>query len=131
MCVASENQVVVRTTKVPALAPVQNGEPISVVSLTGILWSFSTVFSTVVLKTFLFALKKKSRLIGRLFKKHFSILFVRSARHFFEQLLIDIEVRVHVLYIILILESFHETDHSVGRLPFEFDVVLRNHRDTG
>jgi hypothetical protein len=69
--VASDSQVVVRTTKVPALAAVQNGEPISVQPLTGILWSFSTVISTVVLKTFLLGFKNKSRPCGRLLKKRF------------------------------------------------------------
>jgi hypothetical protein len=39
------------STKVPALAPVQSAEPPPAESLTKIEPSFSTVFSTVVLKT--------------------------------------------------------------------------------
>jgi len=42
------------TTKVPALAPVQNAETILTESLSEIRPHFSTVFSTVVLKTFYF-----------------------------------------------------------------------------
>jgi hypothetical protein len=50
-------------TKVPALAAVQRAEPFLAESLTKILPYFSTVLSTVVLKTFLLAcnLNEKSR----------------------------------------------------------------------
>jgi len=47
------------TPKVPALAPVQNAEPSLVESLTKIGLCFSTVFSTVVLKTSLFSIIRK------------------------------------------------------------------------
>src|SRR5208282_552588 len=52
-----------RTTKVPALAAVQNAEPSLAESLTKIRSCFSTEFSTVVLKTFSaqVSLIKKSR----------------------------------------------------------------------
>jgi hypothetical protein len=50
------------TTKVPALAPVQNAELPVIESLTRILSGFSTELSTVVLKTFYIVFRKeKSR----------------------------------------------------------------------
>ena len=55
----------------------------------------------------------------------------RLTRHFFQQLLVNIKVRVDVLHIVLILQSFHKPNHGVGGLPFQLDVVLRNHGDAG
>jgi hypothetical protein len=55
------------STKVPALAEVQNAEAFPAESLTKILGRFSTEFSTLVLKTFrvLFAAKKSRPNQGR------------------------------------------------------------------
>src|SRR5579862_13143 len=55
----------------------------------------------------------------------------RSPRHFLKQLLIDIEVGVNVLHIVMLFESFHQTDHRGGGRAFKLDVILRNHRDAG
>jgi hypothetical protein len=54
-----------RTTKVPALAPVQSAEPFLAESLTKILSPFSTEFSTVVLKTFSRALLQEEKAAPR------------------------------------------------------------------
>src|SRR5215472_10348700 len=47
--------------------------------------------------------------------------------NFFQQLLVNVEVRVDVLHVIVLFESFHQPDHGVGRLPFKLDVILGNH----
>src|SRR2546421_608923 len=39
--------------------------------------------------------------------------------HFFQQLLIDVEVRVHVLHVVVLFERFHQTDHGIGSLAFQ------------
>src|SRR5437879_6166247 len=121
------------STKVPALAPVQSAEPSPAEPLTKVLSCFSTELSTVVLKTFgpRFSkqlLKKKSRPQGRLSGKSST---AQLARHFLQQLLVNIEVGVNVLHVILVFERFHEPNHSVGRLTFQLNVVLRNHRYAG
>src|SRR5215472_9633453 len=51
--------------------------------------------------------------------------------NFFQQLLVDVEVGVDVLYVIVLFKGLHQPDHGVGRLPLELDVVLRNHRHGG
>src|SRR5207302_8932956 len=98
------------STKVPALAPVQSAEPSPAEPLTKVLSRFSTELSTVVLKTFgpRFSkqlLKKKSRPQGRLSGKSST---AQLARHFLQQLLVNIEVGMYILHIILVFERFHE-----------------------
>ena len=112
-----------------ALAAVQNAEPSLAESLTKIPSCFSTEFSTVVLKTFSasHSLKRKAAPMGAALRKYSN---APLASHFFQELLINIEVGVHILHVILIFERFHEPDHRVGGLTFKFNVVLRNHRDT-
>jgi hypothetical protein len=115
----------------PALAAVQNAEPFLPESLTKIRSRFSTEFSTVVLKTSSasIAVNKKSRPKGAALLQ---ILRCRSsASHFFQELLVNVEIGVYVLHVILIFECFHEPDHRVGGLTLKFNVVLWNHRDAG
>ncbi len=50
---------------------------------------------------------------------------------FFQELLIDVEVRVDVLHVVMIFERFHQANHRTRSRAFEFDVVLRNHRNAG
>jgi hypothetical protein len=52
---------------------------------------------------------------GRLFGKS---SIAKLASHFFQQLLINIEIGVHVLHVVLILKRFHKPDHGVGGLTF-------------
>ena len=52
-----------------------------------------------------------------------------SAGNFFQQLLIDIEVRVDVLHVIVVFERFDQANHLRGRRAFQLDVILRNHGD--
>ena len=115
----------------PAPDAVQNAEPSLAESLTKIQPRFSTEFSTLVLKTFLSVpdsweistFKEKGRPQGRP-----SIIVSRTLPgNFFQKLLVDIEVRVYILHVVVIFEYFHQPDHSVGSLPLELNVVLRNH----
>jgi len=50
-----------------------------------------------------------------------------SARDFFQSLLVDVEVRMHVLHVFVIFERFHQADHLRRLLAFELDVGIRNH----
>src|SRR5580765_5094464 len=50
---------------------------------------------------------------------------------FFEQFLIDVEICVHVLHVVLIFQSFEQSDHLCRCRSLELDVVLRNHRHAG
>ena len=40
---------------------------------------------------------------------------------------LDIEIPVHVLHIIVLVQSFHQFDDLLRSLAFNLDVVLRNH----
>src|SRR5438445_13445454 len=98
--------------------------------LSGVLASFSTEFSTAMLKNYsariqppnsltrvfflLLAVlrfgvpKNEKPLIERL---RLTELWVEiSACHFLQQLLIDVKVRVHVLYIVMLLQGFDQAD---------------------
>lgn len=46
---------------------------------------------------------------------------------FFQKLLIYIEVGMNVLNIVVLFESFHESDHGIGLRTFELDVGIGNH----
>src|SRR5215469_41771 len=53
-------------------------------------------------------------------------LFLSLSCDFFQQFLVDVEVCVHVLHIVMLLEGFHQANHRVCSRSLEFDVVLRN-----
>jgi hypothetical protein len=40
------------------------------------------------------------------------------ASDFFEQLLIDVEIGMHVLDVVMLFERFHQPDHGAGRGTF-------------
>ncbi len=112
----------------PALCPVQCVEASLDESLTPAHCSFSTVFSTNMLKTSARRMlsgtneQKKAAPCGRLAKSKMT----RLSRDFFQQLLVDVEVRVHVLHVVVLFERFHQADHRIGRRAFQLDVILRN-----
>src|SRR4029434_3097990 len=48
------------------------------------------------------------------------------------QLLVrDVEVRPHVLHVVVVLEGLHELEHLLGLAPFEGDRVVRVLADLG
>src|SRR5258708_1587774 len=49
--------------------------------------------------------------------------------YFFQLLLVYIEIRIHILHVVLIFQGLQQADHLVGGCAFELDVVLRNHPD--
>ena len=51
------------------------------------------------------------------------------ACYLFQLLLIDIEVRIHVLNIVLIFQRFQQPDHVASLMAFQLGVVLRHHPD--
>ena len=40
----------------------------------------------------------------------------------------DVEIRMHLLHIIVLVKDFHESQHLLGAFFFELDRVLRNDR---
>jgi len=38
---------------------------------------------------------------------------------FGQELVVDIEIGPHILYVVVVVERFHQTNHLLGRLPFE------------
>src|SRR5690348_229570 len=51
--------------------------------------------------------------------------------HRLQLLLVDIEVRIDVLYVVMLLERFVEPEHAAGVLAFELNKVLGNESDGG
>ena len=43
--------------------------------------------------------------------------------------LVDVEVRVDVLYVVVLFEGFDQAHHLRGLRAGQLDVVLRNHAD--
>jgi len=41
-------------------------------------------------------------------------------------LFVDVEVRIHVLHIVVLFEGFHQLENLLGIFPFNLDSVLRN-----
>ena len=72
---------------------------------------------------------KKIRDIGSMSPGTFSKFWILLTCNFLQQLLINIEICVDVLDIVMIFEHLEQADHSIGRLPFKLDVILRNHCD--
>ena len=58
---------------------------------------------------------------------HWHLQPATSARNFFQSLLVDVEVRMHVLHVFAIFERFHQADHLRRLLSFQLDVGIRNH----
>src|SRR5258705_10149003 len=52
----------------------------------------------------------------------------KLADDFFQELLINVEVRVDVLHVVVVFERFDQPDHLRSLLALKLDVVLRNHR---
>ena len=52
----------------------------------------------------------------------------KLSRDLFQCLLIDIEVRVHILHIFAIFQSLHQPDHLGRLLTLQLDIGIRNHR---
>src|SRR5262249_49770892 len=119
------------TAVVAALGSVQDAEAVKNKSLRFVLSYFSTVFSTAVLKndfvgrTQGWSNKKAAGLAAHIWKQ--KIL----SSHLFQEFLIHIEVRVHVLHVVVFLESLNQTDHLRRLLAFELDIVLWNHGNVG
>src|SRR5579872_1273605 len=55
----------------------------------------------------------------------------KSPSDLFQQLLVNIEIGVHVLHIVMLFERFHQADHSSCCLTFQLDIVLRDHGHAG
>ena len=53
------------------------------------------------------------------------------SRNFFQSLFVDIEIGMHVLHIVVIVESFHQANHLRRLRPFQFDISIGNHSHTG
>src|SRR5205085_10873500 len=51
----------------------------------------------------------------------------RLSRDFFQQLLVNVEVSVHVLHVVMLFERLHQANHGRGLLSFELDEGIRNH----
>src|SRR5438477_6884426 len=45
--------------------------------------------------------------------------------------LVDVEVRPHVLDVVVVFERLHQAHHLIGLLAVELDVVLRVHAELG
>lgn len=77
---------------------------------------FFTDFSTEMLKIWLasqannFPAKRKSRLRRRLTAQ----VNKSSARNFLQQFLIDVEIRMHMLHIVMIFECLNQANHRRG-----------------
>jgi len=57
----------------------------------------------------------------------YELLSVDLAGNFLKHLLVNIEVGVDVLYVVVLLEGFHQANHRRGLLAFQLDVGIRNH----
>ena len=111
----------------PALTPVQSAEATLAARLRSKPWPFSTEFSTKVLKTLVRRmLTRKKPPEDRAASKFFE---TKLSSNLFEQLLVDVEVRVDVLDIVVLFKCLHQPDHGTRLLSFQLDVILWNEGD--
>jgi hypothetical protein len=108
-----------------ALNPVQDVEVMLVEELRSLVSVFYTEFSTGVLKSLRPhpMSRKKAAPDERLripFRK-------KLCRNFFQNLLINVEVRMNVLYVVVIFERLDQTDHRMSVVAFQLDEILRHH----
>lgn len=109
----------------------QSAEALPDKTLTQVLCPFCTEFSTKMLKTSEREVRETIRAANNKKAARARAAFLcktkRLSRNFFQQFLIDVEVRVDVLHIVMLFEGLHEANHRVGLLTFQLDVSIGNH----